>query len=806
MFGKLLETVKELQHRAFDTDSLVGIQLESTEISKLITNQSIYLQKDGMKRVISKMQRGDNCLEFYNDVVKIIDTNEAILKRMVIYYFTFYWKLGMLSDNMILMCSNSLVNDLNGLDADLICVALDFLIAIHDVNSFSTFSKSIRKLLNSKKESIQIRILSLFAVFSDDDSDFIIKNEFVEGLVHIFRTSHLDVQACAARCINRSTFKFFRSAEILDYFTQIQNLPKSDTSFYSVTAAIGIIEENIDKFSVTEKKSLVDSLRSMLTYDYFTAICAAGLLLKIDHSYYQIVFDSISIQLHLSNEELFYILLFLEELITTYPSLKYSNGSFSIFCSDPAYIKHMKMELLKYRVDKYTISEIISLKSDDEFILKVLSFCLEYDIANKDVLRRSYTRFEAETVKMLEFYQPAAYEWKIIINDLLKEMRISSRLTYLVGNYYDKMLPENELKGFDGQSRMNILLNYFIRQMIGEDVLIASLKEISEEGSSLKFEIDIVMRMVIENDIYRLKKYIDPQLHCISHKRVFENVYEHSNISGLKPFEMYEPAVTESTNLSCIFSSTAFKDSLISEESDKHDESQTISGNLSTILTPDKDLIKDHLRDVSVSLNIKPLTVKENLPASYSTQMHSASLEDTQKILDKDLAVVKADLLLLKSISNICFTAKVFLSHRSVILSVATIARPFKIVAQNLEDNKEMLISDANDYTIGYLEMPKPFSLKINQLYGYYININSKICTSPYLCEQEIFDKAYEGINNSSTVNFESVKRLPLHSVDREKIAFKIMGVPFFGKIAKSGLILKCSDKALLSRFVEDTN
>lgn len=158
----------------------------------------------------------------------------------------------------------------------------------------------------------------------------------------------------------------------------------------------------------------------------------------------------------------------------------------------------------------------------------------------------------------------------------------------------------------------------------------------------------------------------------------------------------------------------------------------------------------------------------------------------------------------IKSITNIWFTGKVFLKGCDVILKTESMTRPFKVCTKRLEAEEERMICDVSEHKIGEISAPFPFSLKINDLYGYSINLNYKMCIEPLECDILTFNDMFNKIDECVFLQKSFVLNESVYVLDRSSFSFKMLNELFFGRVMRDGIVLKSNNKNLLDIIAKE--
>lgn len=817
MISNAFKMIKELGYSVHATHGFLEDDFTGPSIISDLNSTCLSVQKEGLKKILCMMQRGREYAFYYPYVLQISDTRDASLKRLVNHYLrcccstdqrispidaSAHYKrrtastysgskntsLNMVfgesdvvkkwgAEHVLGQCTNTLLKDLHDKDVDLRNSALEFLIRVANPESFTSFARRIRKIMQSGSLENKARALLLIGNLSEKDSHFLEEQELVSDVLSVIRVAPFQLFVCGLKCLQSSFIGFIKKEEVVKFFEKVIARNGHELYYSGLVSIVNIILNIRETFSAEEIDTLIERMKQLLSRDLFTAFCIANVILMLDPNQSQYVFNKLCMYIHCRGEEQFHLLGFLQEIIQDYRDIKYENQLFAIFHSDLDYVKQAKLRILWNRPDEFAVNEILNLSMYPKFKMEVLMFCLENEVPNAPLFKECLESHRDQVENYIYYYRPDSDEWKSIICDEY-HAEVLTRESIFIISYYFPCIPENlNEKCTDTGNLLKMYTNFYLRNIIDKATLKSYFKKLGQRDAVAKVEAIFLQKLLENKDVKALSEYANVRMGIITRPRQprirLEYKSEKVPIEKLRPFEPENKLLLAGTE--------TINHKTVKENS----ETKSVCNNLD-------------LKETNIESKKTTLDKNENMNALRSIKSNYDFVERPS-----DRRFHKAEkVFCLKSIANIWFTGKVLLKERVVFLKIESMARPFKVSSKELMNDKEILVSDISEHELGEIQLPQPFNIKINNLYGYSVNLSCKVCIEPVECDQLAFNDMFNGIDDY--VILPKTFKANVYSLDKSNFSFGLLGDLFFGKVIDNGIVLKSYNRELLKAVAKD--
>lgn len=818
MISNAFKMIKELGYSVHATQGFLEEDFTGPNIISDLNSSCLSIQKEGLKKIICMIQRGKEYAFYYPYVLQISDTRDASLKRLVNYYLRYccgtdqrisssvntssHCKERTISTNsgsknkslnigfgendlikkwgaehVLGQCTNTLLKDLHDKDADLRNSALEFLISVADPESFTSFSRRIRKIMQSGSLENKARVLLLIENLLDKNSHFLEEYELVSDVLNIIRVAPFQLFVCGLKCLQSSSIRFVKNDEVVKFFEKVVSRNGHELYYSGLASTMNIILNRRETFSTEEVRALLEKMKPLLSRDLFTAFCTANVILMLDPNQSQFVFNKLCMYTHCRDEEQLHLLGFLQEIIQDYRDIKYENKFFAIFHSDLDYVKQAKLRILWNRPDEFAVKEILNLSMYPKFKMEVLMFCLENEVPNALLFKECLESNRDRVENYIYYYRPVSDEWKRIICDEYHAKNFSRESIFIVSHYFP-CIPENiSEKCTDMGNLLRMYTSFYLRNIIDKTTLKSYFKKLGQRDAMAKVEAIFLQKLLENKDLKALTEYANVRMGFVTRSRHprarLESKSEKVPIEKLRPFEPENKVLlsgSETMNYKNI-------------KDNGEVESKCNSLSLKEMNSERKKITLDKNENTN---SLRP--IKNNY--DFIERPSYRRFHKTEKVF------------CLKSIANIWFTGKILLKERVVFLKIESMARPFKVSSKELMNDKEILVCDISEYELGEIKLPQPFNIKINNLYGYSVNLSCKASIEPVECDQLAFNDMFNGIDDY--VILPNTFKANVYSLDKSNFSFGLLGDLFFGKVIDSGIVLKSYNRELLKTLAKE--
>lgn len=404
--------------------------------------------------------------------------------------------------------------------------------------------------------------------------------------------------------------------------------------------------------------------------------------------------------------------------------------------------KLIKKYKLKFDYKKYVIYE-----NEEYFIKKIKMLILSLKInefTKKEILNLS--KDKRMSIDVLKFCMENKIENEELMNYCLKKYK--NKTNKLIELYLpEKIYNENEFTQTDFNIKepnlftVKVLLNQFRNGLINKKELFKILAKISDTNIILHLKIQGLIKHIEDENYELINELVDTRLKGLKEKYIFIEENPATQLEFLKPFIESETKILE-------------------------EEEEFIVNPITKESTEPRNNYSHVEEDLSKKLNIK---------------------DETEFII--------------KNITNIYFTGKVKLKGKTFTLKIESVTKPF-ILDCNEFNIKSLLIKETQEIFLKELKEEKNFILKVNNTYGYSINLNYLSLVRPFRSDIFFFNDMFNKLEYYEIISKDVIK-LQIHVVDRKSFTFILMNEVFFGKIVDNNVVLRSTDDKMLKEFAK---
>lgn len=454
--------------RLFEDSSFVARPLSRASIVKYISSQSSRRQVEGARSLVSRMQCGEDLSELCNDVIKVIDTRNAEFKRLLNVYLIKYTR-GWPAKQLI--CINTVLKDFGDDDCGLRHSAIQDSGLLGDGGVIRNYVNPLKAHGASKSAETRRKVAdSLRNYFLADPKLFC-----SEGLCDLLKTLAFDEDAgvCGSAVSTIRVVEQEMRVLSADEVCKLLRLCIMRGVQEALVCVLEVMASRAEDFS--DPSPLLPLLRSR---DVRVFHLASRLVVSIDCSYRQEVFEHLTGFLFGRDEELYLVLDYAESLLE---HVRYDNSWFAIHGSDSKYNKMKKLKLLFKRLDGVSVAEIRSQCRDTELLGMILREALRADYLIEEPFRS--TKVADEVIRELYDADLISEKWDGLIREFLADARHvgeKQKYIYLCGRYVHEIPPEVvEIQGQGIQTLTNEIIRFYLnlhrRGVLGLDEVLEHL-------------------------------------------------------------------------------------------------------------------------------------------------------------------------------------------------------------------------------------------------------------------------------------------------------------------------------------------
>lgn len=434
----------------FSNTSFVTRPMGRDLIVKSISSMNKKKQVHGMRSLVSRMQCGEDMSDLYSDIIKVIDTRDVEFKRLLNFYLVRYTR-GWPAKQLI--CINTFLKDFGDETCGIRHCAIEDSGLLGDGAIIKNYVNAMRTHGSSDSAETRCKVAeSLRNYFAADPKLFL-----DEGLCEVLRSlasdPDPDVCACAIgsiRTIERDT-RILSGAEISKLLSNYTSSGNTE----ALAGLLGLMRNRAEDIVCTSSlSSLLDSPDLHMFY------LASSLIISMDASYKQTVFDRLGGFLDCKDEELYFVLGYAESLIA---DVHYENSCFVIYHDDKKYNKVRKLSLLFRRLDDVSIPEIRRQCRDSELTGVILKQALRADYLMEELFCNGS---QEEIILTLYDTEPISDRWSAAIRLFLynaRDVMEKRKYIYLSGRYSREIPSEiDNIQGQNIPSLINELIRFYM--------------------------------------------------------------------------------------------------------------------------------------------------------------------------------------------------------------------------------------------------------------------------------------------------------------------------------------------------------
>lgn len=266
MFSSAINAIRELGHSIGTSKRFIDNEFCIQELVEDLKSSSTTKKREGLKKITCMLQRGIALTECHVYILKMSETRDPLLKRMISYYLQYCSKNStdtsrieaadgdsenlpsasekaqeeivvggaqkqiynpevafedqansekQTSESIFEQYTNTLLKDLGDKSGDIRNSALEFLAEMGEPELFPSFSRRIRKILQEGSAENKARSLLLLERLLAKDNGFLGRNNFVDEVMNIIKLGSFQLQICALKCINPATVSFIKKEKLI---------------------------------------------------------------------------------------------------------------------------------------------------------------------------------------------------------------------------------------------------------------------------------------------------------------------------------------------------------------------------------------------------------------------------------------------------------------------------------------------------------------------------------------------------------------------------------------------------------------
>ncbi|AFN83163.1 vesicle coat complex subunit [Encephalitozoon romaleae SJ-2008] len=763
--------------KLFGDDAFVASPLSKSQIVKYISSPSPKKQMQAAKSLMCRMQCGEDLSDLCNDVIKAIDTRDAEFKRMLNLYLVRYIQ-GWPAKQLI--CINTMLKDLGDGNKEMRYCAIQDSGLLGDGVVIKNYINPLKEHGKSQVPETRRKVAdSLQNYFRKDSKLF-----YDSGLCDLLKDLAFDEDPSVSASALNSIQVIEEETKILST-EDIYKLFRRNTESGSKEVLGSLLEVMRNRVEDFHDPSLLVGL--LATSNLRVFYLASSLLISIDPSYKQMVFDHLKGFLSSYDEELYLVLDYAESLLK---DVSYDNSCFAIYHSDKKYNKIKKLRLLFKRLDATSIKEIKNQCRDEELLSVILRESLDADYLIEEPLKCIHR--SDEMIRVLYEADTIPEKWEGVVRELLmnaRKVEERQKYIYLCGRYVHEVpLEIMNIQNLGIPSLTNETIRFYLnlhrRGVASLEETLAYLRLI-QKGSK-----DRVKMVINELKVRGIGVFAT---FCDSKKRDFDG-------ADAKRFVTVKPKEKSSSILDVKPYYGLEENRLIGDDSEKITEE--FPGGEESLAESCFSLEKgsgnaDGRSDVTGDSAALPSSYshhptlflgkqdEENVWLRFAERQYSiggkrGKEEESMRLIDTNG---------LKGILSI--------SNDEVILQVDILESPL-VIYYKCKGRLNNVRVDAEGvfplFSINLSVVNSKFSLTIGKsTYGIHLGIRSLMV--PYKCSKGEFEKGFQELKDYILLDGLDMERT--YPVDSYSFSFSVLGSRFYGKHLDNQVILKGSKKLL---------
>ncbi|WEL38832.1 AP-3 complex subunit beta [Encephalitozoon hellem] len=763
--------------RLFEDDSFMVDPQDKASIVKYISSPDLKKQVQAAKSLICRMQCGEDLSKLCNSVIRAIDTRDPDLKRMLNLYLVRYiqeWPAKQL------ICINTMLKDFGDENCEMRHCAIQDSGLLGDGVVIKNYVNPLKEHGRSPLPETRRKVADALRNYFRRDSELF----YGSGLCDLLKDLVFDEDPGVCASALNSVRVIEEETRIL--FTEdIHKLLRRSMELGNMEVLGSLLEVMRNRAEDFSDPSPLASLLAASNPRIF--YLASSLVISIDPSYKQTVFDHLKGFFSCDDEELYLMLDYAESLLK---DVSYDNSCFAIYHSDKKYNKIKKLRLLFKRLDAISVREIENQCRDEELLGVILKESLDADYLIEEPFRCIHRA--DEMIRVLYEADQVSERWEELIRTFLMgvgEVQERQKYIYLCGRYVLEVPPGVvNIQNLSIPSLTNEVIRFYLnlhrRGVLDLEETLVYLRML-QKGS--RDRVRMVISELKARGVGVFKTFCDIKRRDLgspdSNRAASVKPREKSSsILDVKPYYGLE------------------ENRLIANDSEKI--SEEFPGGERPV--PERSLSSEKC---SGSVDSHSSTAEESstLPPSYT---HHPALflskqddenvwlrfaESSGKISGKKVGEEESTRLIdtngLKGILSV--------SDGKVVLQVDILESPLVIYYKckgRLNSTKVDGEGTFSLFTINLSVVNSKFSLTIGKsTYGIYLGIRSLMI--PHRCSKEEFEKGFQELKDYVLLDGLDIERT--HPVDSYSFSFTVLGSRFYGKHLDNQVILKGSKKLL---------
>ncbi|CAD25437.1 BETA-ADAPTIN (CLATHRIN ASSEMBLY PROTEIN LARGE BETA CHAIN) [Encephalitozoon cuniculi GB-M1] len=416
--------------KLFNDDSFVANPLGRSQIVKYISSSNIKKQIQGARSLVSRMQCGEDLFELCNDVIKATDTRDVEFKRMLNLYLVRYTQ-GWPAKQLI--CINTMLKDFGDESSEIRHCAIQDSGLLGDGAVIKNYINPLKEHGTSGLAETRRKVAdSLRNYFRRDPRLF-----HAEGLCDLLKDLVFDEDAdvCASALSSVRVLEEETRVLSTEEIHRLLRVGIESGNREVLGSLLEVMKNRAEDFP--DPSPLLQLLRSCCPRIFYLA---SSLIISIDPSYRQTVFDHLQGFFDSSDEKLYLVLDYAESLIE---HVSYDNSCFAIYHNDKRYNKVKKLRLLFRKLDAVSMEEIKRQCRDGELLGTILQESLRADYLIEEPFKDAQ-RMD-EVIRVLYDADSIAEKWNGLIREFLagaRGVQERQKYIYLCGRYVDKIPSE----------------------------------------------------------------------------------------------------------------------------------------------------------------------------------------------------------------------------------------------------------------------------------------------------------------------------------------------------------------------------
>lgn len=766
--------------KLFGDDAFVASPLSKSLIVKYISSPSPKKQIQAAKSLMCRMQCGEDLSDLCNDVIRGIDTRDAEFKRMLNLYLVRYiqgWPAKQL------LCINTTLKDLGDENREMRYCAIQSSGLLGDGVVIKNYINPLKEHGKSQVSEARRKVAdSLQNYFRKDSKLF-----YDSGLCDLLKDLVFDEDPGVSASALNSVQVIEEETRILST-ENVHKLLRRSIEFGSkkvLGSLLEVMRNRVEDFHDTSP--LVGLLATSNLRIFYLA---SSLVVSIDPSYKQIVFDHLKGFLSSYDEELYLVLDYAESLLK---DVSYDNSCFAIYHSDKKYNKIKKLRLLFKRLDAVSVMEIKNQCRDEELLSVILKESLDADYLIEEPLKCIHR--SDEMIRVLYEADAISEKWGGAIRELLmnaRKVEERQKYIYLCGRYVHEVpFKIMNIQNLSIPSLANETIRFYLN--------------LHRRGVTSLEETLVYLRLIQKGSKDRVKMVVNElkargigvfATFCDSKKRDFDG-------TGSKRFITVKPKEKPNSILDVKPYYGLEENRLVPNDSEKI--SEEFPGGEESLAESCFSLEKD-----SGNTDGHP-SVTDDITTPPSNYSHHSALflsrQDEENVwlrfaerqysiggkrVREEESVRLIDTNGLKGILSV--------SDDKVILQVDILESPLVIYYKCKGRLNNVRIDTEGVFPLLAINLSvvnSKFSLTIGKsTYGIHLGIRSLM--APYKCSKDEFEKGFQGLKDYVLLGGLDMERT--YPVDSYSFSFTVLGSRFYGKHLDNQVILK-GPKKLLGLF-----